>query len=57
MEGDISQMDVSEIKEKISELENTYADFLGEELDIHVMHCVWRRIQELREELRKRRSS
>ena len=57
MEGDIKQLDATEIKKKIIDLEDTYAEALKDKMDLHGLNRIWKRIRELQSELQARSGS
>ena len=57
MEGNPQDLTTAEIEERIIQLENTYAEILGNSLDTFSLSTVWLRIKELKGELSKRTNS
>jgi hypothetical protein len=53
--GDVNQMATQEIEQQITELEMAYGEALIKHADIHALSLIWRRIKELKEELKKRK--
>lgn len=57
MEGDVTKMPTHELEQRIKELENSYAEILGNGEDSGSLHSIWTRIRELHSELERRKSS
>jgi uncharacterized membrane protein YvbJ len=55
MEGDVTKLSSKELEEQIKELEHTYVEFFGEEVNAGELHNIHKRILELQKELHKRR--
>jgi uncharacterized membrane protein YvbJ len=55
MEGDVTKLSSKELEEQIKELEHTYVEFFGEEVNAGELHNIHKRIRELQKELHKRR--
>lgn len=54
MEGEVTQMATNEILQRITDLEDTYAEALKDKMDVHGLNRIWRRIKELQTELSQR---
>jgi ribosome-interacting GTPase 1 len=52
---DIRQMATLEIQEEIGKLENEYKQATENKADIHTVNKIWRRIQDLKAELKQRK--
>ena len=48
-------MATQEIEQQITELEKAYGEALNKQADVHALSIIWRRIKELKEELKKRK--
>ena len=54
MEGDVSQMNTEELKDRIMQLEDSYAEILGQDADPMSLRLILMRIRELQNELKRR---
>jgi ribosome-interacting GTPase 1 len=54
MKKDLSKLSINEIEEKINELENAYAELLGNYADARQLNRIRKKISELKTELGKR---
>lgn len=48
-------MATHEIEEQITELEEAYAAAVNRQADVNALSIIWRRLKELREEMKKRK--
>ena len=55
MNTDVKQMATVELEEEIAKLEEDYANALNQHADVHSLSAIWRRIKELKAELKERK--
>ncbi len=55
MEGDITKMPTGELEKRVMEMEDSYAELLGDNQDVHTLHLIWMHLKELRSELKRRK--
>lgn len=54
MDGDVTKMPAHELEKRIQDLEDSYAELLGDDENRKSLYLVWQRLRELKSELEKR---